>query len=51
MPKSKADKLRNLATKRQIITAADAAQLGENIDPASNLGLQFAERVTIDCKP
>ncbi|MGO8955402.1 MAG: DUF1007 family protein [Rhodomicrobium sp.] len=29
---------------------ADAAQLGENIDPASNLGLQFAERVTIDCK-
>jgi predicted transcriptional regulator of viral defense system len=28
MPKSKADKLRNLATKRQIITAADAAQLG-----------------------
>jgi ABC-type uncharacterized transport system substrate-binding protein len=26
------------------------AQLGENIDPASNLGLQFAERVTIDCK-
>ncbi len=29
---------------------ANAAQLGENIDPASNLGLQFAERVTIDCK-
>jgi len=29
---------------------ADSAQLGENIDPASNLGLQFAERVTIDCK-
>ena len=28
MPKSKADKLRNLAAKRQIITAADAAQLG-----------------------
>lgn len=28
MPKSKVDKLRNLATKRQIITAADAAQLG-----------------------
>ena len=28
MAKSKADKLRNLATKRQIITAADAAQLG-----------------------
>jgi len=28
----------------------NAAQLGENIDPASNLGLQFAERVTIDCK-
>ena len=26
------------------------AQLGENIDPASNLGLQFAERITIDCK-
>ena len=29
---------------------ANAAQLGENIDPASNLGLQFAERVTIHCK-
>ena len=29
---------------------ASAAQLGENIDPASNLGLQFAERVTVDCK-
>ena len=28
MPKSKADKLRNLAVKRQIITADDAAQLG-----------------------
>lgn len=28
MPKSKADKLRNLAAKRQIITAADAAQFG-----------------------
>lgn len=28
MPKSKADKLLNLATKRQIITPADAAQLG-----------------------
>jgi ABC-type uncharacterized transport system substrate-binding protein len=28
----------------------NAAQLGENIDPASNLGLQFAERITIDCK-
>ena len=28
MPKSKADKLRNLASKRQVITAADAAQLG-----------------------
>jgi ABC-type uncharacterized transport system substrate-binding protein len=29
---------------------ATAAQLGENIDPSSNLGMQFAERVTIDCK-
>jgi predicted transcriptional regulator of viral defense system len=28
MPKSKADKLRTLAAKRQVITAADAAQLG-----------------------
>src|ERR1700685_3663368 len=28
MPKSKADKLRKLAAKRQVITAADAAQLG-----------------------
>ena len=27
----------------------NAAELGENIDPASNLGLQFAERVTINC--
>ena len=26
------------------------AQLGENIDPASNIGLQFAEHVTFDCK-
>jgi ABC-type uncharacterized transport system substrate-binding protein len=26
------------------------SQLGENIDPASNFGAQFAERVTIDCK-
>jgi ABC-type uncharacterized transport system substrate-binding protein len=29
---------------------ATAGQLGENIDPSSNLGLQFAERVTFDCK-
>jgi len=28
MPKSKADKLRNLAAKRQVVTAADAAKLG-----------------------
>jgi ABC-type uncharacterized transport system substrate-binding protein len=27
------------------------SQLGENIDPASNLGSQYAERVTIQCKP
>ncbi len=27
------------------------AQLGENIDPSSNLGYQYAERVTIACKP
>ncbi|MFY9874454.1 MAG: DUF1007 family protein, partial [Rhodomicrobium sp.] len=27
------------------------SQLGENIDPASNLGFQYAERVTIQCKP
>ena len=26
-------------------------QLGENIDPASNLGFQYAERVRIKCKP
>ena len=26
-------------------------QLGENIDPASNLGFQYAERVRIICKP
>ncbi len=26
------------------------SQLGENIDPSSNIGSQFAERVTIDCK-
>ncbi len=33
-------------------SAQDASQasLGENIDPASNLGLLFAERVTFDCK-
>jgi ABC-type uncharacterized transport system substrate-binding protein len=29
---------------------AAAAQLGENVDPSSNLGMQFAERVTFDCK-
>jgi len=29
---------------------ASSAQLGENIDPSSNLGMQFAERVTFDCK-
>ncbi len=29
---------------------ATQAQLGENIDPRSNLGMQFAERVTFDCK-
>jgi len=27
------------------------SQLGENIDPSSNLGYQYAERVTIQCKP
>ncbi len=26
------------------------SQLGENIDPASNLGMRYAERVTIQCK-
>ena len=26
------------------------AQLGENIDPSSNLGYRYAERVTINCK-
>jgi ABC-type uncharacterized transport system substrate-binding protein len=25
--------------------------LGENIDPSSNFGAQFAERITLDCKP
>jgi ABC-type uncharacterized transport system substrate-binding protein len=29
---------------------AASAQLGENVDPSSNAGLQFAERVTFDCK-
>jgi ABC-type uncharacterized transport system substrate-binding protein len=29
---------------------AALSQLGENIDPATNFGSQFAERVTIDCK-
>ncbi len=27
------------------------SQLGENIDPSSNLGYQYAERITIRCKP
>jgi ABC-type uncharacterized transport system substrate-binding protein len=27
------------------------SQLGENIDPSSNIGYQYAERVTIQCKP
>ena len=26
------------------------SQLGENIDPSSNIGYQYAERVTIQCK-
>jgi ABC-type uncharacterized transport system substrate-binding protein len=29
---------------------AKLSQLGENIDPSSNLGAQYAERVTINCK-
>jgi ABC-type uncharacterized transport system substrate-binding protein len=29
---------------------AGLSTLGENIDPSSNMGSQFAERVTIDCK-
>ena len=33
------------------VKEATLSQLGENIDPASNLGYQYAERVTIQCKP
>jgi ABC-type uncharacterized transport system substrate-binding protein len=33
------------------VKEATLSQLGENIDPASNLGFQYAERVTIQCKP
>ncbi len=29
---------------------ATFGQLGENIDPSSNIGSEFAERVTLDCK-
>jgi ABC-type uncharacterized transport system substrate-binding protein len=29
---------------------ATKSQLGENVDPSSNVGMQFAERVTIICK-
>jgi ABC-type uncharacterized transport system substrate-binding protein len=29
---------------------ADMSNLGENIDPASNAGARFAERVSFDCK-
>ncbi len=29
---------------------AATAQLGEDTDPSSNIGMEFAERVTLDCK-
>ena len=39
----------NRATKAKV-KETTLSQLGENIDPSSNLGYQYAERVTIQCK-
>lgn len=35
---------------RPVAKETNMSQLGENIDPSSNFGAQFAERVTIECK-
>ena len=42
---------RDKAKARAKVKETTLSQLGENIDPASNLGFQYAERVTIQCKP
>jgi ABC-type uncharacterized transport system substrate-binding protein len=42
---------RDAAKAKAKVKETTLSQLGENIDPASNLGYQYAERVTIQCKP
>ena len=42
---------RDAAKAKAKVKETTLSQLGENIDPASNLGYQYAERVTISCKP
>jgi ABC-type uncharacterized transport system substrate-binding protein len=42
---------RDTAKTKAKVKETTLSQLGENIDPASNLGFQYAERVTIHCKP
>jgi ABC-type uncharacterized transport system substrate-binding protein len=37
--------------KGQEVTLGNSTAFAENIDPASNFGAQFAEKVTIECKP
>ncbi len=42
---------RDAAKAKAKVKETTLSQLGENIDPSSNLGYQYAERVTIQCKP
>ena len=42
---------RDTAKAKAKVKETTLSQLGENIDPSSNLGYQYAERVTIQCKP
>ena len=41
---------RDTAKAKAKVKETTLSQLGENIDPSSNLGYQYAERVTIQCK-
>ena len=43
--------VRDAAKAKAKVKETTLSQLGENIDPSSNLGYQYAERVTIQCKP
>ena len=42
---------RDAAKAKAKVKETTLSRLGENIDPSSNLGYQYAERVTIQCKP